>query len=57
MAQANWRDQREPADLLILARAAVAARDARTRAEIDNWVKRTKLQDVRIESALREGRS
>jgi hypothetical protein len=55
LAQANWRDQREPADLLILARSAVAARDAPTRAEIGDWMKRTKLQDVRIEAALREG--
>ena len=54
MAQANWRVQREPADLLILARAAVAARDVAVKAEVRNWLVKTKLQDLRIETALRE---
>jgi tetratricopeptide (TPR) repeat protein len=57
LAQANWRDQREPADLLVLARAAQEARNTEARAEIVAWMKRTRLQDVRIEAALGEVRS
>jgi tetratricopeptide (TPR) repeat protein len=54
LARANWRAQREPADLLILARAAGAARDDATRAEVRTWLAATKLQDVRIVTALQE---
>jgi tetratricopeptide (TPR) repeat protein len=53
LAQANWRDQKETADLLVLARAAVAAGDQRARTEVSDWIARTRLQDVRIEAALR----
>lgn len=56
LAHANWRDQREPADLLVLAQAAAAARDARAREEVRGWLARTKLQDVRILAALEEPR-
>jgi len=55
LAQANWRDQREPPDLLVLARVAAATGDTTMRAEVADWIERTRLQDVRIESALREG--
>jgi hypothetical protein len=57
LAQANWRDQREPADLLVLARVATAARDNRTLVDVNAWIARTKLQDVRVAAALREARS
>jgi hypothetical protein len=56
LAQANWRDQREPADLLVLAQAATAARDTPARAEVRGWLARTRLQDVRIVAALEEPR-
>jgi hypothetical protein len=56
LAQANWRDQREPADLLVLAQAATAARDTSARAEVRGWLARTRLQDVRIVAALEEPR-
>lgn len=56
LAQANWRDQREPADLLILAHTTVAARDTRARDELRGWLARTRLQDVRILAALEEPR-
>ena len=57
LAQANWRDQREPADLLVLARAASAARDSDARAGVIAWMKRTGLQDVRVDAVLGEERS
>jgi hypothetical protein len=53
LAQANWRDQKETADLLVLARAAAATGDQRALAEVSDWIARTRLQDVRIEAALR----
>ena len=56
LAQANWRVQREPADLLILARAAVAARDVAVETEVRNRLMQTNLLDRRIETALREER-
>jgi tetratricopeptide (TPR) repeat protein len=57
LAQANWRVQREPADLLVLARVATAARDDDARAEVIAWMKRTRLQDVRVDAVLAEVRS
>ena len=57
LAQANWRDQREPADLLVLARVATVARDKHTLVDVNAWIARTKLQDVRVAAALREARS
>jgi len=54
LARANWRDQKETADLLVLARAAVATGDRRTRTEVSDWIARTGLLDVRVEAVLRE---
>jgi hypothetical protein len=51
-ARQNWRAQREPADLLVLARAARAARDQATEDEAAEWVRRTGLVDSRVERAL-----
>ena len=57
LARQNWNDQREPADLRILASAAAAAGDAATLAEVKDWLSRTGLRDVRIERALQRGKT
>lgn len=57
LALDNWTVQKEPADLLILAEAAAATRDASARAVIDAWVARTGLEDIRITAALRSTKS
>lgn len=51
-ARENWATQREPADALLLAAAARAARDAAALAEVRAWLARTGLRDVRIERVL-----
>lgn len=56
LAQLNWKDQREPADLRILALAARATNDAATLTDVRNWIERTGLRDVRVERALSSGR-
>jgi len=53
LARENWRQQRELADALLLARAARAARDAAALSEIRTWIASTGLRDVRIDAALR----
>lgn len=53
LARENWKNQREPADLLLLARAARAANDAAALADIREWIARTGLADVRVERALK----
>jgi Tfp pilus assembly protein PilF len=52
LARANWADQRTPADALLLARAARAARDAATVDALRAWLRDTGLADARIERAL-----
>lgn len=52
LARPNWGDQREPADLRILALAARAASDEATLAEVRDWLARSRLRDVRIERVL-----
>jgi len=52
LARDNWRTQREPADLLILARAARAAGDNNALNEVKATLRRTGLKDVRIERVL-----
>ena len=54
LARDNWRVQREPADLLVLARAAHATRDAATLGEVDSWVRATGLADARVRAVLHE---
>jgi tetratricopeptide (TPR) repeat protein len=54
LAKANWSSQREPADLLVLARSAAAAHDAATLRDVRSWLAQTGLQDVRVDLALRE---
>ena len=48
LARDNWAVQREPADLLILTRAAHAANDSAMKIEAARWVRRTRLHDVRL---------
>lgn len=57
LARQNWNDQREPADLRILALAARAASDAATLAEVSDWLARSGLRDVRVERALNSVKS
>jgi hypothetical protein len=51
-AQENWRAQREPADLWLLARAARAAGDGAALEQARAWTQRTGLVDARIARAL-----
>ena len=55
LARQNWADQREPADLRILASAARAANDSAALAEVQDFMTRTGLRDARVERALRSG--
>ena len=48
LARDNWKVQREPADLRILAEAARAADDAPALALVDGWVAATRLQDATL---------
>jgi len=52
LARANWRAQREPSDLLILARAAHATGDTAAGEAIRAWLARFHLEDVRIAALL-----
>jgi Tfp pilus assembly protein PilF len=52
LARQNWQAQREAADLVVLARAARAARDAAGLDEVRQWLRRTRLDDVRLRRAL-----
>ena len=47
-AQQNWQVQREPEDLLILMRAAQAAREPQAAAPAREFLRQQKLQDVRL---------
>jgi hypothetical protein len=52
LARQNWKTQREPADLRVLAMAGRASNDSAALAEVRDWIARTGLSDVRIERAL-----
>jgi hypothetical protein len=52
LARENWTAQREPADLIVLARAARAANDRSTIDEVRTWIKRTALADARLRALL-----
>jgi hypothetical protein len=54
-AQANWNTQKEPDDLLLLARAAVAARDAGALALVRDWLHTTGLEDARTRALVAPG--
>lgn len=55
LARDNWAVQKEPADALILLRAATAARDEGARELVKRWVTAARLQDVRIAALLSRG--
>ena len=57
LARQNWNDQREPADLRLLASAARAANDSAALADVRAWLARTGLRDARVERALNPGKS
>ena len=57
LARQNWNDQREPADLRILASAARAANDRAALSEVQDWLARTGLRDARVERALQPGKN
>ncbi len=56
LAQANWRVQREPADLRVLVDAAHAANDKSALAEASEWMAATRLEDTAIAARLAERR-
>ena len=53
LARANWKVQREPADLRILAEAATAAGDRAAQSEAATWIADHRLQDVAFLAADR----
>ena len=55
LARANWKVQREPADLRILAETALAANDADTQKIVDDWIVATHLSDATL-AAVRGAR-
>jgi Tfp pilus assembly protein PilF len=48
LATANWKVQREPADLRILAAAAQASGDAAAMSAVSQWVATTRIEDVAL---------
>ncbi len=52
LAQENWREQKEPADLRILLEAAIAAKDTKTIEQVREWLAQNKLQDVDLTKTL-----
>ena len=57
LAQENWKQQREPADALILAQAAVAAKRPAAIGALLQWLQATSSQDARIDAVLAQVRS
>jgi Tfp pilus assembly protein PilF len=55
LAHDNWRAQREPADLMILARAARSAQDAAALELVRGWVRSSRLADARLLSGMAGG--
>jgi Tfp pilus assembly protein PilF len=51
LALENWKVQREPSDLRILAEAASAANDARARSIVEDWIADTRLADATLAAA------
>jgi hypothetical protein len=50
-AEANWTDQREPADTRLLLRAAIAAGDGNQASAVRKWLSRTGQEDARFPGA------
>ena len=57
LARRNWNDQREPADLRILASRREPPATPRHWPKLHDWVSRTGVRDVRVERALQHGKS
>jgi len=56
LARANWDVQREPADLRVLADAALAADDKAALATATEWIRTTRLEDVTLAARIGERR-
>ena len=56
LARDNWKVQREPADLRILAEAARAANDTGAQKIVDDWIVDTRLTDVTLAAVRGAGR-
>ena len=54
LARANWRVQREPADLRILADAAKAANDSDARKSVADWIRQNHWEDITLTAAKGE---
>ncbi|MFC5461414.1 tetratricopeptide repeat protein [Massilia niabensis] len=52
LAKLNWAVQKEPADLRILAEAAVASGDAEARALVRDWLARSRIEDATIAATV-----
>jgi predicted hydrocarbon binding protein len=52
LARINIRLQREPIDLLVFARAAVAANDSAARNEVKTLMQQIGLKDARVDAIL-----
>ncbi len=50
LAQQNWATQREPADARLLLQAAVAAGDRAAARPVLDWMQRTRIEDLRLQS-------
>lgn len=48
LAQANWAEQREPADALLLLEAAIAASTPAAAKPVLDWMQQTGIEDVRL---------
>lgn len=56
LARENWRVQREPADLRVLAEAATAAGDEQAQATARRWLEETGLEYAAVAATLAGGR-
>ena len=56
LARQNWNDQREPADVRLLALTARATNDSAALTDVRDWLARTGLRDARVERALNPGK-
>jgi tetratricopeptide (TPR) repeat protein len=52
LAKLNWAVQKEPADLRILAQAAVASKDPEARALVRDWMSSSRIEDATIAASV-----
>jgi len=52
LAKLNWAVQKEPADLRILAQAALASGDAEAQALVRAWIKSSRIEDASLAATL-----